>query len=97
MLEQLEDLHHVHVSVITLRILDKCSACEPDGDNRDHKEIEHAKDKDDDDILQHRLELTALPDQENGKEEDSDGHGKNHKEDTELVITAADLMNLHMT
>ena len=28
----------------------------------DHKEVEHAEDKDDDHVLQHRLELAALPD-----------------------------------
>ena len=61
-LEQLEDLHHVHVPVVTLRVLDESAACEPDGDNGDHKEVEHAEDKDDDHVLQHRLELAALPD-----------------------------------
>ena len=59
--EQLEDFHHVHVPVVTLRVLDEGSPCEPDGDNGDHKEVEHTKDKDDDHVLQHRLELPALP------------------------------------
>ena len=93
-LEQLEDFHHVHVPVVTLRVLDEGSSCEPDGDNGNHKEIEHPEDKDDDDILQHGLELSTLPDQEDCKEEDSDGYGKDHEEDAELIITAAYLINL---
>ena len=93
-LEQLEDFHHVHVPVVTLRVLNEGSSREPDRDNRDHEEIEHAEDKDDDDILQHGLELSTLPDQEDCEEEDSDGHGEDHEEDAELVITAADLINL---
>ena len=93
-LEQLEDFHHVHVPVVTLRVLDEGSSCEPDGDNGNHEEIEHPEDKDDDDILQHGLELSTLPDQKDCKEEDSDGHGEDHEEDAELIITAAYLINL---
>ena len=93
-LEQLKDFHHVHVPVVTLRVLDEGSSCEPDGYNGNHEEIEHPEDEDDDDILQHGLELSTLPDQKDCKEEDSDGHGKDHEEDAELIISAAYLINL---
>ena len=47
------------------------------------------------DILQHGLELRALPDQQHREEEDSEQDGEEHEEDAEGVVAAADLLGLH--
>ena len=47
------------------------------------------------DILQHGLELRALPDQQHREEEDGEEDGEEHEEDAEGVVAAADLLGLH--
>ena len=47
------------------------------------------------DILQHGLELRALPDQQHREEEDGEQDGEEHEEDAEGVVAAADLLGLH--
>ena len=47
------------------------------------------------DILQHGLELCALPDQQHREEEDGEQDGEEHEEDAEGVVAAADLLGLH--
>ena len=47
------------------------------------------------DILQHGLELRALPDQQHREEEDGEQDGEEHEEDAEGVVAAADLLGLY--